>query len=154
MVQHIWSQWTRNRRLRDPVAGYPVFRSVLILTQATTILTTWRLWQMRDAPPMLPALPLPQLDMGPLLLASLAVLCIAPRTGLVAHTVLIVWAMSLDQMRMQPPIISHVFLLWSTLPGRSAATIGRAHLLALWFYAGAYKLLSLDYWEGDPQWLL
>ncbi len=99
---------------------------------------------------MLPALPLPQLDLGLLLLASLAVIAVAPRAGLVMHAVLVVVAMCLDQMRMQPPIISQILLLWSTLSVRSAVIIGRAHLLALWFYAGAYKLLSPYYLDGDP----
>ena len=150
----IGSRWLSSAGQRKQDRGYPVFRAVLILTQAATILATWPLWQVRDTPPMLPAVPLPQWDLGLLLLASLAVIAVAPRTGVILHAVLVGIAMCLDQMRMQPPIISQVLLLWSTLPVRSAAVIGRAHLLALWFYAGAYKLLSPDYLDGDPRWLL
>ena len=153
-MHHFWSGLVWNHGSRDTLAGHPRFRWVLILTQATTILVTWPVWQIRTAPPMLPAVSWLQLDMGPLLLISLAMICVAPRCGMLVHTALVVWAMGLDQMRMQPPIISQVLLLWSTLPGRSAVTIGRVHLLALWFYAGAYKLLSPYYVQGDPQWLL
>jgi len=149
-----WPGFHRTDGPREPVSGHPNFRSLLILTQAATILVTWPLWQMRDTPPMLPAASLPQLDMGLLLLGSLALIAVAPKTGLAVHTMLVGAAISLDQMRLQPPIISQVLLLWSTLPGRSAATIGRAHLLALWFYAGAYKLLSPYYLDGDLRWLL
>src|SRR5262245_15652377 len=47
------------------------FRWLVVGCQAATLLITWPLWQVHASPPMLPALPLPAFDLGPLLLLSL-----------------------------------------------------------------------------------
>jgi hypothetical protein len=110
--------------------------------QAATLLITWPLWQVHRSPPMLPVLPLPQLDTGVALLLSLAVVFIAPVTGIILHTVLIVYAMLIDQTRIQPQLMSHTILLWGTLCYLDAKTLSRAYLVAMWTWAGLNKLLS------------
>lgn len=59
-----------------------------------------------------------------------------------------------DQMRLQPEFISQAILLWGTLPSRPARAVCRAHLIALWFFAGFNKLLSPLYFSGDARWLV
>ena len=122
-----------------------MFRWLLIVCQALTLLITWPLWQVHQSPPMLPLIPLPTFDLGALLLLSLGLILIFPRIGLIAHTTLIIYAVMIDQLRLQPEIISLVLLLWSTLPNPHLQTIGRAHLIALWFWAGTHKLLSVGF---------
>src|SRR5258708_20558042 len=68
------------------------FRWLIISCQAATLLITWPLWQVHTVTPMLPLLPLPVFDMGVLLLLSLVLIIFAPRTGVIVHTVLTVYA--------------------------------------------------------------
>ena len=91
---------------------------------------------------MLPALPLPAFDMGVLLLVSLAFTLFRPLSGVILHSLLLVYAMLSDQTRIQPEIVSLALLLWGALPSAGARTVGRAHLIALWSWAGINKLLS------------
>src|SRR5207302_2035594 len=85
-----------------------ILRGSAVAAQAVTIFITWPLWLARtydsalaaQQQPMLPALPLPQFDVGPWLLASLVVVLLAPRWGVLLHGLLLIWAILLDQMRM------------------------------------------------------
>jgi hypothetical protein len=52
------------------------------------------------------------------------------------------YAVLIDQTRLQPEIVSLIFLLWGTLPDPNLKTLARAHLIALWCFAGLNKLLS------------
>jgi hypothetical protein len=140
--------------LTDPWDPFRVFRWLVVVTQAATIWITWPLWQVRLSPPLLPAVNVPQIDFGILLLGSLALILIHGKTGIVAHTVLLGGAMLADQMRLQPEFISQAILLWGTLPSRPARAACRAHLVALWFFAGLNKLLSPLYFSGDARWLV
>ena len=133
---------------------FVTFRWLLVATQSATILTTWPLWNVRTSPPMLPVWNGPSVSFGLLLLASLAVILFRPRLGIILHAALLLVAMSLDQMRLQPEFISQAILLWGTLPSRTARTICRAHLIALWFFAGLHKLLSPGFYTGDAHWLV
>jgi len=128
-------------------------RLVLVAAQAATVVITWRLWQARDEPPNLPVLPgLPQPDLGLLVLATLALVLVRPRWGLPAHSLALAAAMALDQLRIQPELVSLALLLWATWPageGRptpaSGLLLGRSHLIALYLWAGVHKLLSAEY---------
>jgi len=130
------------------------FRGLVVACQAATLWVTWPLWQVHDMPPMLPALPLPTIDMGVLLIGSLVLILVAPLPGIALHSLLLTYAMLIDQTRLQPGIISLAFLLWGTLPGPTAKAFARAHLLSLWLFAGINKLLSPGFMEGTAQWIL
>lgn len=131
-----------------------IFRGVVVGSQAATVLVTWPLWQVRDIPPMLPALPLPQFDLGIPLLLSLGLIMLWPLPGLAAHTSLVAYAVLIDQTRLQPEIVSLNLLLWGTLALPGAQTIAKAHLVSLWLFAGLNKLLSPSFLDGTAQWLL
>jgi len=103
---------------------------------------------------LLPAVSVPQVDFGYLLIGSLLLTLFHGRIGVVVHTLLLGAAMLSDQMRLQPEFISQAILLWGTLPWRGARAACRAHLVALWFFAGFYKLLSPLYFSGDARWLV
>jgi hypothetical protein len=127
-----------------------ILRWVVVVGQAATLLVTYRLWQVRESVPNLPLFDLPTwLQFAPFwpLLASLAAVLVRPLIGIALHTALLLVAIALDQMRIQPEVISLAILLWATLPWRGARMIARAHLIALWFYAGLHKLLSPAYWN-------
>lgn len=141
-------------RLANAVVWLTAFRWLLVGCQAVTVLVTWPLWQVRALPPMLPALPLPAVDMGWLLLASLVVILIRPQVGLILNTGLFVYAMLIDQTRLQPEVVSLLLLTWGTLPNANALAVGRGHLIALWIWAGANKLLSPLFMQSTAQWML
>jgi hypothetical protein len=118
------------------------FRWLVVGCQAATIVITWPLWRVHETPPMLPALALPALSLGPALLVSLALVLVRATGGTVLHSGLLVYAMLIDQTRIQPEIVSLALLLWGTLPSPDARLVGRTHLIALWSWAGLNKLLS------------
>jgi hypothetical protein len=124
------------------------FRWLAAACQAATIVVTWGLWQRRDDPSPLPALSLPALDLGPALLVSLVAVLVRPAPGLALHTAVLAYAVATDQTRLQPQVVSLLLLLWSTVPGPGAALVGRAHLIALWTWAGVHKLLSPTFLGG------
>jgi len=128
--------------LTQPNIGMLAFRWLVVGCQGVTLLITWPLWQVHASPPMLPALPLPYFDMGVLLLLSLAIIFVKPLHGMMVHSALLLYAMLIDQTRIQPEIISLAFVIWGTLQNPSAKAIACAHLIALWFWAGLNKLLS------------
>jgi uncharacterized membrane protein YphA (DoxX/SURF4 family) len=127
-------------------------RVTLVAGEAATVLVTWPLWQARSSPPNLPALPgLPALDMGAALLAALLLVLVAPRWGLPLHLAVLVAAMGLDQLRIQPQLVSFALLLCATGPAPretgdgTGALVARCHLVALYLWAGLHKLLSAEY---------
>jgi hypothetical protein len=121
------------------------FRWLLVGCQAATIVITWPLWRVHETSPMLPALPLPALPLGPALLVSLALVLVRATGGTVLHSALLVYAMLIDQTRIQPEIVSLAVLLWGTFPSPDAKLVGRTHLIALWSRAGLSKLLSPEF---------
>jgi hypothetical protein len=130
------------RILAQSSTQFLLFRLLIVACQGATFLITWPLWQVHQSPPMLPALPLPYFDMSLILLLSLGLILIKPVQGVALHTALVIYAMLIDQTRIQPEVVSLLLLLWGTLPSVSARAIGRAHLISLWFWAGLNKLLS------------
>lgn len=118
------------------------FRWLAVGCQATTLWITWPLWQAREAPAMLPLFDLPQVSFGPLLLASLLVVLVAPRSGIALHAGLLLGSVLFDQTRWQPYSVSLLLLMAGTLPNRTVRLLARAHLASLWFYAGLHKLLN------------
>jgi hypothetical protein len=118
------------------------FRWLVAACQGATLLITWPLWQVHVSPPMLPVLALPRVDMGLVLLASLALVFVRASLGVALHATLLGYAVLLDQTRIQPQIVSQALLLWGTLPSPTARAVGRAHLVALWSWAAVSKLLS------------
>jgi hypothetical protein len=133
-----------------------ILRVSAVAAQAATIWITWPLWLVRHydpaaaAPqcPMLPVLPLPQFDVVWPLLASLAVVMLAPRWGVALHGLLLVWAILLDQIRMQPECISLLILMAGSLGSPNLKLLARSHLIALWFFAGFHKLISPGFYES------
>jgi hypothetical protein len=137
----LWVQLDRRLKQFDQSA----FLRLLAICQAATILLTWPLWQVHRVPPMLNALPLPEVNTGIVLLISLAAVFIRPQAGLIVHTVLVVYSILIDQTRLQPEIVSMVILMWGAHGGYRLKTIARAHVVSLWFFAGVNKLLSPNY---------
>lgn len=134
--------------------AFLALRWLVVGTQAATIWVTWPLWQVRQSPPMLPLIDATQIDFGYLLLGSLVLVLIHEKAGVIAHSVLLLAAMLLDQMRLQPEFISQAILLWGTLPWQPARAICRAHLIALWFFSGFHKLICPYFYTGDARWLV
>jgi hypothetical protein len=132
----------------------PILLWLLALCQAATIVATWRLWQVHRLPPMLPALPLPEINLGVILLITLAGVFFHPREALTIHTTVVIYAILIDQTRLQPEIVSLLVMMWGSLGWYSLRTLTRAHLISLWFYSGFNKLLSSGYRSGvtfDPK---
>lgn len=132
--------------------GANALRLVVVSGQAATILVTWPLWQMREAPPLLPLGPLP-ISFGPALLVSLALALIWPVRGTVAHWIVLGLAMLADQTREQPQVLSLAWVLVATLGRRTGREIGVLHLCALWFWSGLGKLTSPRFLAHGGAWL-
>lgn len=138
--------------LRARVAWLPAnrmlaLRWLVVACQAATILLMWPLWQVREAPPLLPALDLPQVPVGLALLATLALALRAPRAGAAAHLAVLLYAFAADQARLQPQVVSLALLLVGTTALDAAGALARAHLVALWIWSGLNKGLSLLFME-------
>lgn len=123
----------------------PILLWLLALCQAATIVATWRLWQVHRLPPMLPALLLPEINLGVILVVTLAGVFFRPREALTIHTAAVIYSILIDQTRLQPEIVSLLILMWGSLGWYSIRTLGQAHLISLWFYSGFHKLLSSGY---------
>ena len=136
--------WNRFRRRLKGV-DQPAFLCLVVICQTITVLVTWRLWQIHRSPPMLPALPLPELNLGIIILVSLAAILVRPLAGLIIHTIVILYSILIDQSRLQPEIVSMVILMWGSRRSPSLKVIARAHLVSLWLFAGLNKLLSVGY---------
>lgn len=94
---------------------------------------------------MLPALALPELNLGVIILVSLAAVLVRPLAGLILHTIVILYSILIDQTRLQPEIVSMVILMWGSFRSPSLKLIARSHLVSLWFFAGLNKMLSTGY---------
>lgn len=143
-----------------PLFGSTELRVLLVLMQALAIGLTWHLWQVRTADRDAPNLPLidagwvdsVQFGFGWPLLVSLLLAVAWPMVGVVLHCGLLLLAIGMDQMRIQPEFVSVAILLVGTLPGRGPKLFAQCHLIALWFWAGLHKLLSVDYlFDSGPQ---
>jgi uncharacterized membrane protein YphA (DoxX/SURF4 family) len=121
------------------------FRAIVVVAIAISIWITWPLWGPRDFPIVLPVANLPQVTLGPILIAACLLALVAPRLGVIVITLVFAYGMATDQTRMQPEFFSLPLLLWGSLPSASAQLIGRVSLISLWFFAGFHKLLSPDY---------
>ncbi len=125
---------------------------VLVAASASTLLLTWPLWQSRAQPPVLPAWALlAHVDFGATLLVTLALTAWRPRIGACTHAALLALACVGDQCRLQPQQGSLAILLVGVT---TAPALARAHLIALWCFAGAHKLLSTGYRARGGEWLL
>lgn len=131
----------------------PPLRCVMVAAQVATVLLTWRVWEPRSHPPMLPLLELPAVHAGWPMLASLAVVLRWPRVGVPLHTFVLGLAIVADQSRMQPHLVSLATLLWGTIGLPGGRVVARAALAALWTYAGLHKLTSADYFTISGTWL-
>ena len=123
-----------------------------VAAQAATLAITWPLWQVRDAPPNLPALELPQLPFGWLLALSLVAVLAHPRIGWRVHVAVLLASFVFDQFRVQPQVIGVAVLMVGVAEER-AREVGRWYLVALWFWSGLHKYLSPD-WFGPSSWNL
>jgi hypothetical protein len=142
MREVVWARvaWLRaNRSI--------ALRWLLVLCQAAAILLMWPLWQVREAPPLLPALPVPQLPVGIPLLATLGLALWAPRAGALSHIAFLLYAFAADQTRLQPQIVSLAILLFGTTSFAAARPIARAHLASLWIWSGLNKALSTEFMD-------
>ena len=136
----------RSIRSIDPTE---LLRLVLVIAQGAMIAVTWPLWQARTDIANLPVIDgLPQTAVVWALLATLVLAVARPREGIVAHVLVLTYALLADQMRLQPEWISVAVLLVATGPWRLARTLGWAHLGSLWLWAGVAKLTSAGF-EGS-----
>jgi hypothetical protein len=118
------------------------YRVLVVLAHAATVLITWPLWTAHTQPPMLPALPLPSFGVGVPLLLTIVAQLFFPRRALAAYAVVLLYACICDETRLQPQFFSFPFLTLATWPEAGAQFLGRAHVVILWLWAGALKLLS------------
>lgn len=143
---------------RQPDGGclFPVvFRGMLAAAQAATLLLGWKLWTVRDYPPLLPLVSLPQVDMGGILLLAIGVAAIAPRIGLPLQAAALLWAIVADQSRIQPAMLSMLYLSCATVAGSPGGLVlARASLVALWFFSGVHKLTSAGFFTELMPWML
>jgi hypothetical protein len=131
-----------------------LLRFVVVAAQATTLVLTWPLWQVRTSSPQLPWFYVPQVPFGALLLASLALAVWRPIAGTLLHSALLATAIACDPLREQPQVLSLALLLAATVPLRGAATVGALHIAALWFWSGLGKLCSERFLHDGGAWLL
>lgn len=139
---------------RYRATSLPPFRLLVAAGFAATVIMTWPLWTVHETPPVLPLLPLPQFSVGVLLLAALALALAFPVPGAALLTALVAYAVAIDQTRLQPEVVSLLFLLWGMTRGIGALTLARVHLVSMWMYSGINKLLSPGFLHGTAQWIL
>jgi len=121
------------------------FRVIVVAAIVVSVCITWPMWGPRDRPIVLPVTALPQVNLGPVLIAACLLALGAPRLGSMVVTILFAYGMATDQTRMQPEFFSLPLLLWGSVPCAGARFIGRVSLISLWFFAGFHKLLSPDF---------
>jgi len=141
--------------LEDLGCFYPrAYRTLIAAALACTVWITWPLWQVRESPPLLPLLAVPQWGMGWLLLMACVALVFFPRVGLACCWAAFGWAIISDQTRLQPEIPSMLLLAIGTVGWPSGVLVARASLFSLWFSAGVSKLLSPGFYTVLVPWLL
>jgi uncharacterized membrane protein YphA (DoxX/SURF4 family) len=87
--------------------------------------------------------------------AAVAAAFFAPRYGLPLQAGTLLWAIAADQSRIQPYMISMLYLSCGTLPGCwGGLVLARASLIALWFFSGIHKLMSPAFFTQGIPWLL
>ena len=128
-------------------------RAVVALAYAATVLITWRVWQHRASPPMLPLLPLPSVSVGAAMLATIAWAALRPREGTVAHALVLAYAVATDELRAQPYVLSLALLQWGASSSGPGLTLARAHLVSLWLWGGLHKAASPAFFHTTAPWL-
>lgn len=123
-----------------------------VIAQISTIFITWELWQVRRSDATFPNLPWVgsplQIDYGWLLIGTLAGLLIRPGRWIWAvHLVVLAAAISSDQIRCQPQILSPLLLIHALI-FPATKTIAVWFLITMWLWAGIHKLFSPD-WMGE-----
>lgn len=142
---------TTEDRCRYPIA----YRIILAIAQTATVALTWTLWEAREYPPLLPLLAVPQFDMRLPMLASIAVSCAWPRIGIPIQAVVLAWSIVSDQSRMQPYMLSMLYLSCGTIPASPGGLLlARASLVSLWFFSGLHKLTSPAFFTTIVPWIL
>lgn len=124
-----------------------------VICQFLTIWITWPLWQSRVAPPHLPALDLPQVSFGWLLIASLVLIVAKPQWGLTFHWGVLIVACVSDQFRLQPQFFS-IAVLMTACVWDAGHRVARWTLVSTWLWAGLHKLLSPDWFGYASHWLV
>lgn len=123
-----------------------VLRALLAFTQAAMVCATWSLWAARDLPANLPVVDaLPSVPVGWLLLVCCVMVVVRPPVGIVVNAIVLVAAIALDQLRLQPEFVSIAVLLVATGPWRLSRTLGWGALASLWLWAGIGKILSAGF---------
>jgi hypothetical protein len=131
---------------RGPQWYLVAYRWLVVAAGIYTTWVTWTVWQVRSGAEMrfVPMLPLwkrlPQIDLGWVVVASLLLVLVRPWLGVVAYSAVVAVGILMDLTRIQPPFFI-MFLLLATIPNVNAQMLGRAHLIAMWFWAGFHKLL-------------
>jgi hypothetical protein len=123
---------------------------VCVAAQVATLTITWPLWEVRNTPAHLPAVDLLQMPFGWLLVLSLAVVLLLPRIGSRLYLAVLLASFVFDQYRIQPQVIGTAILMIGVVENR-AREFARWYLVALWFWSGLHKLLSVD-WLGHVSW--
>jgi hypothetical protein len=151
LAQHLYDishKFTRGENQPRLICATPDLAHYRVIVAAAIIVSvciTWPMWGPRDRPIVLPVTPLPQVTLGPVLIAACLLALVAPRLGSMVVTILFAYGMATDQTRMQPEFFSLPLLLWGSVPSAGARLIGRVSLISLWFFAGFHKLLSPDF---------
>jgi hypothetical protein len=163
MGWQVWLEQARNsipgiRRLQrapSDTRAALVARGMLVVAaacQLATVLLTWPLWQVRDHPPQLAALPLAPISFGPAVVASLVAAVAWPGVGVPIHGAVLATACVWDQFRIQPQFL----VLWILMLGSSSQSgkwFARWFLASMWLWAGLHKCFSPE-WLGPVGWSL
>jgi hypothetical protein len=124
-----------------------------VLAQLVTVLITWPLWQVRDAPVNLPvAVWWPQFSFQWAMVGSLALAALLPKYGIALHWIVLVAACLSDQFRLEPQFFGIAVLMLPFL-GNAGLAICRWYLVAMWIWTGVHKFLSPE-WMGHISWSL
>jgi uncharacterized membrane protein YphA (DoxX/SURF4 family) len=123
-----------------------MMRVALAAAFLLTLGLSWPLWGARESPPLLPLMPICQgTHFGFLIGLGLVVYVPCPRIGLLVTVASTLLACVADQARVQPQVLSLLFLMGGATGSQSGLFLARAHLVSLWLYAGLHKVLSAEY---------
>ncbi len=124
-----------------------------MVCQMATVWITWPLWQTRTSIPHLPAVDLPQVSFGWMMMVSVGLVVFRPSWGIIAHWIVLVGASTLDQFRLQPQFFS-IAILMTACVWEWGRIVARWHLASMWLWAGLHKLLSADWFGHASYWLV